>query len=55
MDDELLSTVANSPLSRFAESIRAIKVAAHLKVVKTNRVIGITSSPSQTKANQLLP
>ena len=48
---ELLSTVANSPLSRFAESIRAIKVAADLKVVKTNRVIGITSSvPNEGKS-----
>jgi polysaccharide biosynthesis transport protein len=51
LDDELLSTVANSPLSRFAESIRAIKVAADLKIVKTNRVIGITSSvPNEGKS-----
>jgi polysaccharide biosynthesis transport protein len=51
LDDEILSTVANSPLSRFAESIRAIKVAADMKVVKANKVIGITSSvPNEGKS-----
>ena len=48
----VLWTVANSPLSRFAESIRAIKVAADMSsVVKTNKVIGITSSvPNEGKS-----
>ena len=51
-DDSLLWTVANSPLSRFAESIRAIKVAADMSgVVKANKVIGITSSlPNEGKS-----
>jgi succinoglycan biosynthesis transport protein ExoP len=51
LDDQLLSIVADSPLSRFAEAIRAIKVAVDLKVVKANRVIGITSSvPNEGKS-----
>ena len=51
LDDQLLSIVADSPLSRFAEAIRGIKVAADLKIVKTNRVIGITSSvPNEGKS-----
>ena len=44
--------MAHSPLSRFAESIRAIKIAIDSnKVVKTNKVIGITSSlPNEGKS-----
>jgi polysaccharide biosynthesis transport protein len=51
-DHSLLWTVAESPLSRFAESIRAIKVAIDFnKVAKTNKVIGITSSlPNEGKS-----
>ena len=51
-DHSMLWTVADSPLSRFAELIRAIKVAIDFnKVVKTNKVIGITSSlPNEGKS-----
>jgi len=51
-DQGLLWTAANAPLSRFAESIRAIKVAIDSnKVAKTNKVIGITSSlPNEGKS-----
>jgi succinoglycan biosynthesis transport protein ExoP len=51
-DQSLLWTVADSPLSRFAESIRGIKVAADLaNVLKANKVIGITSSlPNEGKS-----
>jgi len=51
-DKSLLWTVADSPLSRFAESIRAIKVAADLaNAIKANKVIGITSSlPNEGKS-----
>lgn len=44
-DDNALWTVVDSPFSRFAESIRSIKVAADLnEIVKVNKVIGFTSS-----------
>ena len=48
----LLRYVVDSPLSQFAESIRAIKVTADLSGgSKSNRVIGITSSlPSEGKS-----
>jgi polysaccharide biosynthesis transport protein len=51
-DRSLLWTVVDSPFSRFAEAIRAIKMAADLsKVVKANNVIGITSSlPNEGKS-----
>jgi polysaccharide biosynthesis transport protein len=51
-DQGLLWTVVNAPLSRFAEAIRAIKVAADLnKGVKAIQVIGITSSlPNEGKS-----
>jgi polysaccharide biosynthesis transport protein len=51
-DRSLLWTVAQSPLSRFAESIRAIKIAIDSnKVVKTNKIIGITSAlPNEGKS-----
>jgi polysaccharide biosynthesis transport protein len=51
-DTGLLWTAVDAPLSRFAESIRAVKVAADLgNVVKANRVIGITSSlPNEGKS-----
>jgi len=44
--------VVNSPLSRFAESIRAVKVGADVtNAAKPNRVIGITSSlPNEGKS-----
>jgi polysaccharide biosynthesis transport protein len=48
----LLRHVINSPLSRFSESIRAVKVSADLaSLAKSNRVIGITSSlPNEGKS-----
>jgi succinoglycan biosynthesis transport protein ExoP len=51
-DRSVLWTVIDSPLSRFAEAIRAIKVAADAgSVVKENKVIGITSSlPNEGKS-----
>ena len=51
-DQSLLWTVVNSPLSRFAELIRAVKVAADLnKLARPNQVIGITSSlPNEGKS-----
>jgi polysaccharide biosynthesis transport protein len=51
-DAGLCRKVINSPLSRFAESIRAVKVGADLSsVAKSNRVIGITSSlPNEGKS-----
>jgi succinoglycan biosynthesis transport protein ExoP len=51
-DKSLLWAVADSPLSRFAESIRAIKVAADLaNAIKANKVVGITSSlPNEGKS-----
>jgi succinoglycan biosynthesis transport protein ExoP len=51
-DHGLLWTIVDSPFSRFAESIRGIKVAVDLnKVVKANKVIGITSSlPNEGKS-----
>jgi polysaccharide biosynthesis transport protein len=51
-DRSLLWTVIDSPLSRFSESIRAIKVAIDAAgMVKENRVIGITSAlPNEGKS-----
>jgi succinoglycan biosynthesis transport protein ExoP len=51
-DQSMLWAVTDAPFSRFAESIRAIKVAADLKkLVKENKVIGITSSlPNEGKS-----
>ena len=51
-DDAKLWVVTDAPFSRFAESIRAIKVAADLKkLVKENKVIGLTSSlPNEGKS-----
>jgi len=51
-DTSVRWTVIDSPLSRFSESIRAIKVAADLgNTVKANRIIGITSSlPNEGKS-----
>ena len=44
-DDNVLWTVVDSPFSRFAESIRSIKVAIDLsEIVKSNKIIGFTSS-----------
>jgi polysaccharide biosynthesis transport protein len=50
-NNELLHYVVSSPLSRFAESIRAVKLNADLSAVaKSNKVIGITSSlPNEGK------
>jgi succinoglycan biosynthesis transport protein ExoP len=50
-DRSLFWAVVDSPFSRFAEAIRAIKVAADLsKSVKANKVVGMTSSlPNEGK------
>jgi polysaccharide biosynthesis transport protein len=50
-DQSLFWAVVDSPFSRFAEAIRAIKVAADLnKSVKASKVVGITSSlPNEGK------
>ena len=51
-DESMLWYVVNQPFSRFAEAVRALKVAADLfNVSKSNRVIGITSSvPNEGKS-----
>ena len=51
-NDGLFSYVIDSPLSRFAESIRALKVGVDLgNVAKSCKVIGITSSlPNEGKS-----
>ncbi|HTV28339.1 MAG TPA: polysaccharide biosynthesis tyrosine autokinase [Xanthobacteraceae bacterium] len=51
-DTSLRWTVVDSPLSRFTESVRAIKVAVDLSnAAKANKVIGITSSlPNEGKS-----
>ncbi|EJW11980.1 putative exopolysaccharide biosynthesis protein [Rhodovulum sp. PH10] len=51
-DVSLLAHVVEQPLSRFAEAIRSIKVAADLNgSVKSNKVIGVTSSmPGEGKS-----
>jgi succinoglycan biosynthesis transport protein ExoP len=50
--DGLFRYVIESPLSRFAESIRAVKVGMDLgNVAKSNKVIGVTSSlPNEGKS-----
>jgi polysaccharide biosynthesis transport protein len=48
-------TVANSPFSRFSESIRAVKIAADSHIIKTNKTIGVTSSlPNEGKSTVAL-
>ena len=51
-ENSLLWSVIDAPFSRFAESIRGIKVAVDLKkVVKENKVIAVTSSvPNEGKS-----
>jgi succinoglycan biosynthesis transport protein ExoP len=51
-NDGLLRYVIDSPLSRFAESVRAVKVGIDLgHVAKSNKVFGVTSSvPSEGKS-----
>lgn len=50
-DQGIAWTATDAPLSRFAESIRAIKVAADVGVIKGNKVIGITSAlPNEGKS-----
>jgi len=51
-DGSVLWAAVDAPLSRFAESMRAIKVAADIGgVVKANKVIGITSAlPNEGKS-----
>lgn len=50
-DQSIAWTATDAPLSRFAESIRAIKVAADVGVIKGNKVIGITSAlPNEGKS-----
>jgi succinoglycan biosynthesis transport protein ExoP len=50
-DQSLFWAVVDSPFSRFAEAVRAIKVAADLnKSVKASKVVGMTSSlPNEGK------
>jgi polysaccharide biosynthesis transport protein len=52
-NDGLFSYVIEAPLSRFAESIRAVKLGIDLgNVAKPNKVIGITSSlPNEGKSS----
>src|SRR5262245_8718115 len=51
-DKRLCWTVINSPISRFTEAIRAVKVAADRgNIAKTSKAIGITSSvPNEGKS-----
>lgn len=51
-DDPLMAHVVDEPLSRFAEAVRSLKVAADVNgVVKSNAVIGITSAmPGEGKS-----
>jgi polysaccharide biosynthesis transport protein len=50
-DSSVCWTVANSPFSRFSESIRAVKVAADNNVIKASKTIGVTSSvPNEGKS-----
>jgi succinoglycan biosynthesis transport protein ExoP len=51
-DQSLYWAVVDTPFSRFAESVRTIKVAADLsKTTKANKVVGITSSlPNEGKS-----
>jgi succinoglycan biosynthesis transport protein ExoP len=51
-DKNVCWTVANSPLSRFTESIRALKLAADGgNIVKYGKIIGVTSSlPNEGKS-----
>jgi succinoglycan biosynthesis transport protein ExoP len=52
LNDSLFRYVTDSPLSRFAETIRAVKVGIDLgNVAKPNKIIGITSSlPNEGKS-----
>jgi len=52
LNTSLTKQIVDAPLSRFAESVRAIKVAADLsRLAKPNKVIGITSSlPNEGKS-----
>jgi succinoglycan biosynthesis transport protein ExoP len=51
-NDDILRYAIDSPLSRFAEAIRSVRVGIDLsKVAKANKVIGITSSlPNEGKS-----
>jgi succinoglycan biosynthesis transport protein ExoP len=47
----IVSSIIEQPFSRFAEAIRAIKLAADLNGVSANRVVGITSAvPDEGKS-----
>jgi succinoglycan biosynthesis transport protein ExoP len=47
----IVSSVIEQPFSRFAEAIRAIKLAADLNGISVNRVVGITSAvPDEGKS-----
>jgi succinoglycan biosynthesis transport protein ExoP len=47
--------VANAPFSRFTESIRAVKVAVDINIVRASKIIGITSSlPNEGKSTVAL-
>jgi succinoglycan biosynthesis transport protein ExoP len=54
-DSSVSWMVANAPFSRFSESIRAVKVAADINIMKGSKVIGITSSlPNEGKSTVAL-
>jgi succinoglycan biosynthesis transport protein ExoP len=54
-DTSVSWTVANAPFSRFSESIRALKVAADISIMKASKTIGITSSlPNEGKSTVAL-
>ncbi len=54
-DKTVCWTVTNAPFSRFSESIRAVKVAADINAVKSNKAIGITSAlPNEGKSTVAL-
>ena len=54
-DRSVCWTVTHSPFSRFSESIRAVKVAADINVVKSSKTIGVTSAlPNEGKSTVAL-
>jgi succinoglycan biosynthesis transport protein ExoP len=54
-DKSVSWTVSNAPFSRFAEAIRAVKVAADTNIARASRTIGVTSSlPNEGKSTVAL-
>jgi polysaccharide biosynthesis transport protein len=50
-DSTMLWTVSDFPLSRFAEAVRAVKLAVDLGIEENSRIIGITSAiPDEGKS-----